>query len=102
MIIGLTGNFGTGKSTVSRLFKNFGFKVINVDKLYQEIYTKDSNLRSNILKEFGVISKTKLKKIVFSDASKLKRLNKITHPVIIKEMKKEIDRIKKQQLNQKQ
>ena len=33
MIIGITGSFGTGKTTVSDLFKKYGYSVINVDEL---------------------------------------------------------------------
>tara|TARA_Y100000310_G_C20353378_1_gene655462 strand:- start:16 stop:657 length:642 start_codon:yes stop_codon:yes gene_type:complete len=100
MIIAVTGNFGTGKTSVANLFSKYGFKVINVDKLYHGIYNKDKVLRNKIKKEFGTIKRNELKKIVFNDSSKLKKLNKITHPVIIKEMKKEMSSIiKKTMIN---
>ena len=35
-----------------------------------------------------------MKKIVFKNSNKLKKLNKITHPIIIKAIKKEISKIK--------
>lgn len=92
MVIGITGSFGSGKTTVSNLFKKHGFVVINVDKLYRDIYNK--NLKNKILREFGTDDRNKLKKIVFSDFKKLKKLNKITHPIILKELKKLISRIK--------
>ena len=38
MIIGITGSFGSGKTTVANLFKKYNFKIVNVDKLYYGIY----------------------------------------------------------------
>lgn len=94
MIIGITGSFGSGKTTIADIFKDCGFKVINVDRLYHNIYNKPL-LKSKIKKEFGTTNRNGLKKIVFSDSRKLKKLNKITHPLIIKEVKKSILKINK-------
>jgi len=87
MILGITGSFGSGKTTIANIFRNYGFKVINVDKLYHNIYNEPL-LKNRIKKEFNTINRNKIKKIVFNDYSKLKKLNKITHPLIIKEIKK--------------
>jgi len=95
MIIGITGTFGSGKTTVANMFMKYGFKVINVDKLYHGIYNKNKTLKNKIKKEFGTINRNKIKKIVFNDHKKLKRLNEITHPIIINTLKKEINNIKK-------
>ncbi len=93
MIIGVTGSFGSGKTIVSDLFRKYGFEVINVDKLYHRIYNKDKALKARIKKEFGTVNRSELKKIVFNDFKKLKKLNKITHPLILKEIKKSISKI---------
>lgn len=93
MIIGITGSFGTGKTTVANMFAEYGFEVINADRLYHGIYKKDKRLKNKILNEFGTLDRDKIKKIVFNDPNKLKKLNKITHPIIIKEIKKEISSI---------
>lgn len=95
MILGITGSFGSGKTTISNLFKKYGFAVINVDKLYHGIYNKNEALRNKIKKEFGTLDRNKIKKIVFNDYQKLKKLNNITHPIIIDLIKKEISYIKK-------
>lgn len=95
MIIGITGSFGTGKTTVANMFSQYGFKIIIVDKLYHNIYKKDNSLKNKVKKEFGTLDRNKIKKIVFNDSKKLKKLNKITHPIIIKAIKKEIYKIKK-------
>ena len=96
MIIGITGTIGSGKTAVSNLFKKYGFEVINADELYHKLSKPNKLIYNKIVKEFGKIiinsdksiSRGKLKKIVFQDDKKLKKLNSITHPVIISEMKK--------------
>src|SRR3989338_11604213 len=75
MIIGITGNFGSGKTTVSNMFRKHGFEVINADKLYHGIYNKNKVLRNKIKKEFGTLNRNEIKKIVFNDYKKLKKLN---------------------------
>jgi len=96
MIIGITGSFGSGKTTVANMFKKYGFKVINVDKLYHGIYNKDKKIRNKIKKEFITLDRNKIKNIVFNDSKRLIKLNKITHPIIIKAIKKEISTIIKE------
>lgn len=101
MIIGITGSFGTGKTTVSNLFEKYGYSVINVDELYRDIYEKNWLLRERLGKAFGTADREELKKIVFSDKNKLKKLNKITHPIIINEIKLIIKEINKKTKNKK-
>ena len=93
MILGITGSFGSGKTTVANIFKKYGFEVINADKLYHGIYNKNKTLRDRIKKEFGTLDRNKIKKIVFNDPKKLQKLNKITHPIIIMEIKNKIQEI---------
>lgn len=98
MIIGITGSFGSGKTTIANMFSKYGFKVINVDKLYRGIYNKNTPLKNKIKKEFGTTNKTQLKKIVFNNSAKLRKLNSITHPIIIDSIKKEIKKIKNKKI----
>ena len=98
MIIGITGSFGSGKTTVANMFKNYGFKVINADKIYHKKFYKNNALKNKIKKEFGTLDRKKIKKIVFDDSKKLKKLNAIAHPTIIKTIKKEIKRIKNKKI----
>src|SRR3989338_9867211 len=102
MIIGITGTIGSGKTAASDLFKKYGFKVINADELYHKISKPNKIIYKKIIKEFGnkiinsdkSINRDKLKKIVFSNDKKLKKLNSITHPMIIDEIKKLIKKSK--------
>lgn len=93
MIIGITGVFGSGKTTVACLFAKYGYKHINTDEIGHELLDQ-KKIKKMVLKEFGnsiltkdKIDRNKLKKIVFYDPNRLKRLNRIVHPFIIKEIK---------------
>ena len=103
MILGVTGIFGSGKTTVSAIFKEHGFYIINVDRLYREMIKPNTLLYQRITNEFGTsilkpsgqINRKKLKILVFNNSGNLKRLNEITHPYIINRIKEKISRSKK-------
>jgi dephospho-CoA kinase len=98
LIIGLTGGIVSGKSTVARMFKDLGAKIVDADKLGHKVILPQGAAWKRIIKIFGkdilqkdqTINRKKLGKIVFANQNLLKKLNKITHPEIIKLIKKEI------------
>jgi dephospho-CoA kinase len=94
MIIGITGNLGSGKSTIVKLFKEHGFKIISADKIgHKEINKISDELKRKFGKKIffkGRIDRKRLGKLVFSDKRKLKMLQKITWPLIIRKIKEEI------------
>jgi len=95
MIIGITGSIGSGKTTVSNIFRKHGFKVIEADKIGHGVLNKEAynTLKKKIEEDilFGnKISRKRLGKIVFKDKRKLKTLNMIMWPLIIKRIKEEI------------
>ncbi len=103
-VVGITGSFGTGKTTVTKFFKRLGARVIDADKIACRILATGTLVYKNIISNFGKevlkkglaqIDRHKLAKIVFQNRKFLKKLNCITHPVIIKEIKREIRVIKK-------
>ncbi len=103
LVIGVTGGFGTGKSTVTRIFESLGAKIIDADKIargllktgtrtYKKILTV---FGKSILKENGAIDRSKLAVIVFGNKKQLLKLNKITHPEVIKTIQQKIEGISK-------
>ena len=96
MIIGITGSFGSGKTTVAKMFARLGAYAIDADKVYHSLIRRVEGCHKKIVKCFGKdvldasgrIDREKLGKIVFKDRTKLKLLNSITHPEIVKEIKR--------------
>jgi dephospho-CoA kinase len=93
MVIGVTGGFCTGKSTVTKAFEQLGAKIIDLDKIAHLALKPNTATYKNIVKEFGsgilagrLIDRSLLANKVFSNRSKLAKLNSIIHPVVIKHM----------------
>lgn len=86
-VIGVTGNSGSGKSTVSTIIKNnLGCTVICADNLAKKInipgseyYQKTIELfGTEILREDGTINRRKLAPILFTDVETKKKMNELT------------------------
>lgn len=103
-IVGVTGNFGTGKSQFCKFIEEKGFPVIYSDALAKKIIAENHQVRSYLIKEFGEEAfinegsfNTKyISSIVFANTEqakqKLLRLNSIIHPFVIEEIQNEIER----------
>ncbi len=88
-IIGLTGPTGAGKSTVSSLFAECGFYIINADSVAREAACADSEVLDKLKKAFGndVVVNGKLNRKLlaeraFESKEKTAVLNNIMHPSI--------------------
>lgn len=85
--IGITGGIGSGKSLVCRIFSRLGIPVYDADSRAKALMTTDAVLLTSIRKEFGeqsfdgeTLNRTYLAREVFSNPSKLERLNALVHP----------------------
>lgn len=103
MIIGFTGNIGSGKHSAAQLLKNKGFVVVDADKMAHDLYENGSDVWALLFDEFGQtildenseINRKSLANIVFKDDKKLKKLNQIVHPALINSLKTRIKELKK-------
>ncbi len=94
MKIWLTGGSGSGKSVVAARFRDFGYTVIDADKIARQVVSPGEDAYGEILAYFGkdfllpdgALDRKKLGAAVFADKEKLGVLNAITHKYIIKEM----------------
>ncbi|OPY58097.1 MAG: Dephospho-CoA kinase [Pelotomaculum sp. PtaU1.Bin035] len=98
--IGLTGNIGSGKSTVARYLESLGAIVIDADQVAREVVTPGTPAMAEIVENFGPdilnsngsLDRKKLGSIVFSDPRAMARLNKITHPRIVEAINLEMQK----------
>lgn len=102
-LIGLTGGFGTGKTTVAKIFKRLGAKVIDADKIAHGLLAINSPVYKKTVLKFGkglleknkTLNRAKLAKVVFGDAGMLAAYLKIIHPQIKKVIERKITSFKK-------
>ncbi|MBN1694221.1 dephospho-CoA kinase [candidate division WOR-3 bacterium] len=100
MVIGVTGNTGTGKTVICELFKERGAHLISCDELGWEVL-KEPHIISQIADNFkevienGEVNREKLGAIVFGGKDKLKTFNEIVHPELLKKLKENIESSKK-------
>lgn len=86
--VGLTGNIGTGKSTVAKIFESLGIPIYHADLEAKRMLDRET-VKEDLLACFGdsvfdkgSIDRNKLAKLVFSNPEKLKILNAIIHPLV--------------------
>jgi dephospho-CoA kinase len=105
MVVGLTGQTGAGKSTVTDVFREAGFTVIDADRVAKFIQRCGSPCLAE-LKDFfsdeiispdGNLNRAKLAEIVFSEKSNLEALNSICYPYISNEILRQIRRYARMQ-----
>lgn len=87
--VGLTGNIGSGKTTVCKVFENLGVPVFYADLRARLILEREEVLGKvvdafgkGVLDEAGKLNRRGLAEIVFNDKRKLGLLNAIVHPLV--------------------
>ncbi|HWE24077.1 MAG TPA: dephospho-CoA kinase [Myxococcales bacterium] len=100
IVFGLTGNIGTGKSTVARLFAEHGVPVIDADQVAREVVAPGSPGLAEVAARFpgvltpsGELDRKALADRVFNDAQERAALNAILHPRIGAEVRARLDRL---------
>ena len=86
IVLGLTGSIGMGKSTTARMFAEAGVPVHDSDEAVHRLYAgKAAPLVEAAFPgttDAGVVDRTKLGERVLGDASALRRLESIIHPLV--------------------
>lgn len=100
IVIGLTGNIGSGKSTVSRQLKDLGATVIDADQVARDVVKPGTPALREILQAFGsgilnydgALNRKKLGALAFQDQAARAVLNRITHPRIKEAILREVEK----------
>jgi len=94
MIVGLTGGIGSGKSSAVKFFKELGIDSIDADGVAKNILNLNKSARKLFIAEFGdkyilknhKINRDLLRKDIFNDKRKIKKLESIIHPLVREEI----------------
>lgn len=88
--VGITGGIGSGKTTVCKLFETLGIPIYYADDRAKAIMITNEKLIAGLKAEFGnetylddgSLNRSYIAGIVFSDKSKLEKLNALVHPAV--------------------
>ncbi|CAB4674863.1 MAG: dephospho-CoA kinase [Actinobacteria bacterium] len=85
--VALTGGIGSGKSAAGDFFEDLGAVVIDADQLARDVIERGTEGFDELVVTFGddilsngILDRTKLGQIVFTDAQARKKLEEIIHP----------------------
>jgi dephospho-CoA kinase len=90
LLVGVTGNIASGKSTVAQMLSERGATIIDADVLARRAVERGTVAYERIIERWGDrvlasngdLDRAALRGIVFSDPDELERLNAIVHPEV--------------------
>lgn len=93
LLVGLTGNYGMGKSTVLPLFEKLGAVVIDADQIVRSLLKKSSVLEKirdllgdQVFRKDGSLDTQRVADIIFRNAVLRRSLEDILHPLVFEEI----------------
>lgn len=97
-ILGLTGPTGVGKSFAAEVFAAEGFAVVDADAAARAVVAPGSPCLGSLAEAFGVdilrpdgsLNRALLASRAFADPTSTRRLNAVTHPVIVQKIEEDL------------
>lgn len=91
--VGITGNMGSGKSTVCRIFESIGIAIYDADSRAKWLMTHNAALKSEITALLGdeaydadgQLNRAWVSQQVFHQPEKLTALNSLVHPAVARD-----------------
>lgn len=102
-MVGLTGGIGTGKSTALNEFSRMGARTLSLDRLARDLARRGSSGFLKVVRAFGPkvvgeggeLDRRELGRRVFSNRTERRRLERLLHPMILREMRRWMEKGKK-------
>ena len=89
MVIGLTGVFGSGKSTVLEMFRRRGVRVVSADELIHRLLGREGVKKKvrdlfgpGVFTAAGRVDRKALGRVVFTEPAARQRLEALLHPLV--------------------
>lgn len=93
--VAVTGGLSSGKTSVCRILKELGAFTVSADEIVHQLLSPKTKIGQEVIHLLGQeiytendLDREKIAKIVFSDAEKLRALEKLLHPAVIEEIEK--------------
>lgn len=91
--VGVTGNIGSGKSTVCTIFRWLGVPVYEADAAVKSLYNSHEGLKQGLMALFGegvytasgVFDASVVRAKVFENAELMEQLNALVHPIVFED-----------------
>jgi dephospho-CoA kinase len=87
--VGITGGIGAGKSLVCSVLEHLGYPVFYSDQIAKKIVDTNEEVKSelvflfgDLIYESGKLNRTLMAELLFSDKSKIEKVNSIIHPKV--------------------
>ena len=98
MLIGLTGQIGSGKTTVAGILAGLGACVLDADEIGKQVVDESKQLREKLARRFGNeildrngrVKRKKLANLAFACQESKKNLNQLVHPFLLAELRRQI------------
>jgi dephospho-CoA kinase len=98
-VVGITGGVGSGKSLVASLFVRWGGVRVSGDEIGKQVLDRNVSLRRQLVAAFGtdIMRRGKIQRAVlaeraFATHESIDRLNRLVHPLLLRELGRQIDR----------
>ncbi|MGH8246248.1 MAG: dephospho-CoA kinase, partial [Gammaproteobacteria bacterium] len=100
-LVGLTGGIGSGKTTVSKIFGEFGVPIIDSDEIARDLTRKGGTAYHAVAELFGPealdakgeLRRDYLRRRVFGDDALLRKLEAIIHPLVYAEIERAAEKV---------
>ncbi len=98
-VIGLTGGIGSGKTAATDRFAALGISIVDADIASRIVVEPGTPALSRIAEHFGTeillndgsLNRATLRKIIFADPAEKVWLEKLLHPLIAEEIKRQLE-----------
>lgn len=99
--VGLTGGIGCGKTTVSRLFEQYGIPTIDADLIAHQVVAIGQPALQGIAETFGSqslnhdgsLNRVYIRELVFTQPEQKQKLEAIVHPLVFETVKTEVSKL---------
>ena len=108
IVIGVTGGVGTGKTTVANMMKRLGAVVLDADVIAHQVMEPKRLAWREIVKAFGkgvlnddqTVNRRRLAALIFRDEALRRRLERIIHPRVLRQIKSRLRRLRRPSTSQ--